>query len=601
MKILIPINSRLILKICFVGLFLHAITIESSAQSSDTTIELKQQIELLTAASDIMAVNRLLNRNTTLEPEYTLAIIQRNIELAKQHNNLETLAYTWLTQGNFWLMRSNKIKAYECFYTSETISRSHNFDQITALAVMNRSHLEPDNEIKKEMLREAIALFERNGDQVNLAKAYLNLGQAYSSVIFLDSVSILIVPNSTSSNQHDRATMLKTTRDAAFSNYYIAAEINDSISHPEIEASVHVHFAEWYKFEKDYQKAEEHFKLASEFFVKAGQLKGHIYSQMQLASIKSLKSDYENALGILEDLADLSEKYSYYDYLVDIYLGLVTIYDSLGNHKLALDNHRRYTQSLNELNEIISKDKIHNLSLENKLLEQNSLITSLNHRKKTNRLIILFVIVALVLILVSAYLVVMNKRKKIELITKEVEKSKRLNVLQQKLIESNKAKQELQKELLEEKVRLKSERIVMIANQMNKIDMFLQSIDGEMKAMLEHSGDSSLKEKINALKISLSQGMNVQTNLKELTALASETNQNFFQYIEQNFQHITKDDLKLLSFLILNMSSKEIAQQLNIADESVHKKRYRLRQKLKIESGKSFDDFYKEKLAEINH
>ena len=139
----------------------------------------------------------------------------------------------------------------------------------------------------------------------------------------------------------------------------------------------------------------------------------------------------------------------------------------------------------------------------------------------------------------------------------------------------------------------------MIANQMNKLESFLQSFGNEMKSVVEKPREEGLIEKVNALKISLAQSIHDQTNIKEFVALSNETNQDFLFYVEQKYPGITKDDLKLLSYLILNMDSKEIATHFSISAESVHKKRYRLRQKLQIEAGKSFADFYKETLARI--
>ena len=93
--------------------------------------------------------------------------------------------------------------------------------------------------------------------------------------------------------------------------------------------------------------------------------------------------------------------------------------------------------------------------------------------------------------------------------------------------------------------------------------------------------------------------MHEQSTLRELSALSDEVNQNFLFHIEQHYKSITKEDLKLLSYLIMNMGSKEIAEISNITLDSVHKKRYRLRQKLNIGSGKSFADFYRETLASM--
>lgn len=126
------------------------------------------------------------------------------------------------------------------------------------------------------------------------------------------------------------------------------------------------------------------------------------------------------------------------------------------------------------------------------------------------------------------------------------------------------------------------------ANQVNQIDEFLDTLKGQVK----HKGVTS-KDEVNALKLSFSEILNDQNYIKQLQSLSKEVNQDFLMYVRKHYKKITKNDEQLLSYLILEMSSKEIAGILKISTESVHTKRYRLRKKLELESEESFIDFYK--------
>ena len=57
----------------------------------------------------------------------------------------------------------------------------------------------------------------------------------------------------------------------------------------------------------------------------------------------------------------------------------------------------------------------------------------------------------------------------------------------------------------------------------------------------------------------------------------------FFERLLKNFPKLTPNELKLCAYLRMNLSTKEIAQMLNISTESVTTKRYRLRKKLGLE------------------
>jgi len=564
---------------------------------NDSSISIKNKIETLLIADDIISANRLLNSNSSLEPEYVIELLNANLNRAKAGNKYEALAYTYLSIGNFWLMRSNNVKAYENFYQAEKISSQQKYDWITALALMNRSHLEPDREARIIILREAIGMFQKLNDRVNLAKAHLNLGQAFSNYNLNDSLGDVTNPAQiTLENSKDNKVVY---RDSAFRHYRIAGLLNDSLSHPEIVASVNVHFAEWYQFEGKYTQAADYFRTAFVFFGQANQSKGQIYCLLQLADIAMVNGDFSTASEKLDSAADWAERMGFNDYLAKVYNSLTSLYEKTGDPEKALAYNRQYTKILGQLNKSISQDRIHALNLEYALEEQKNLIANLNQKKQTNRLLLILISSAALLALITSYLLVQNKRRKIQLIKLQVTETKRLNELQKELLEADIARQHLEKELLEEKIKVKTERIIMIANQMNKLDTFLQSIGQEVKLLTDNTKSNDLSKTVTDLKLSLSRSMHEQSNLHELQVLSSETNQDFFFHISQNYSGITRDDIKLLSFLVMNMSSKEISRHFNISQESINKKRYRLRQKLNIAAGKSFAEFYKETLENL--
>jgi len=108
------------------------------------------------------------------------------------------------------------------------------------------------------------------------------------------------------------------------------------------------------------------------------------------------------------------------------------------------------------------------------------------------------------------------------------------------------------------------------------------------------------QEEINQLKLSFSELLNGQSQLKQINSLSSELNQDFFFYIKQNFPNISKGEEKLLAYIILNIGSKEISRILNISEKSIYIKRYRLRKKLNLENEETFEDFYQKIISSLN-
>ena len=66
---------------------------------------------------------------------------------------------------------------------------------------------------------------------------------------------------------------------------------------------------------------------------------------------------------------------------------------------------------------------------------------------------------------------------------------------------------------------------------------------------------------------------------------------NFVTNLKNKFPLLSFDELKLCTFLKLNLSSKEIASKLNLSVRGVETKRYRIRKKLALEKGKNLVAF----------
>jgi DNA-binding CsgD family transcriptional regulator len=64
----------------------------------------------------------------------------------------------------------------------------------------------------------------------------------------------------------------------------------------------------------------------------------------------------------------------------------------------------------------------------------------------------------------------------------------------------------------------------------------------------------------------------------------SNLNQGFLDKLTAIYGSFSKSEIRLISLLKMSLSSKDIADTLNISDAGIKKARYRLRKKLKLES-----------------
>lgn len=79
-------------------------------------------------------------------------------------------------------------------------------------------------------------------------------------------------------------------------------------------------------------------------------------------------------------------------------------------------------------------------------------------------------------------------------------------------------------------------------------------------------------------------------NWKNFSRYFEEVHKDFNSNVKERFPDITANELRLLALLKMNLSSKEIANILNISQEGIKKARYRLRKKLNIATEDSLQD-----------
>ncbi len=76
--------------------------------------------------------------------------------------------------------------------------------------------------------------------------------------------------------------------------------------------------------------------------------------------------------------------------------------------------------------------------------------------------------------------------------------------------------------------------------------------------------------------------------------LFSEVQQDFIKSITEKYPSLTANDIRILSFIRINLSSKEIAELMHITPRSLDTSRYRLRKKLNLEQGVDLHKFVRE-------
>lgn len=172
------------------------------------------------------------------------------------------------------------------------------------------------------------------------------------------------------------------------------------------------------------------------------------------------------------------------------------------------------------------------------------------------------------------------------------EQQRQLEILHQLEIEQNeKAIIQLQKEKLENEVKYKNKELADAALHLVERTDALARVKEELQKLYKSSEqDASLKKALQLVN-------DIERNNENWDRFAvrfDEINNDFLKKIKGLYPQLTSTDLKLCAYLQLNMSSKEIAQLMNISLRGVEISRYRLRKKLQLPTEKSFVEFFAE-------
>ncbi len=169
------------------------------------------------------------------------------------------------------------------------------------------------------------------------------------------------------------------------------------------------------------------------------------------------------------------------------------------------------------------------------------------------------------------------------------EEQRRLKELHQlKLDKREKEIIKLQNERLTGEVKFKSKELADAAIHLEERNNALVKVKEELERLYKKSEfDHDIKKALTLLK-------NVEKNNSNWEQFAThfdEVNDDYLKKLKEKFPKLSNTDIKVCTYLKLNLSTKEIAQLMNISVRGVEISRYRLRKKLEIPTGTNMADF----------
>ena len=140
--------------------------------------------------------------------------------------------------------------------------------------------------------------------------------------------------------------------------------------------------------------------------------------------------------------------------------------------------------------------------------------------------------------------------------------------------------EKLKSDKLQIKILAKDKELVNNSLQVVKKNKTLNTIISKLKEIDTNILDDSTKSEFNKLHKSIVKEVNTDKSWKDLEKHIKNVHFDFLKRLKEKYPTISPRELDLSTYLLMNMSTKEIAEIMNISNGGVELARYRLRKKL---------------------
>ncbi|MBO3116747.1 tetratricopeptide repeat protein [Winogradskyella sp. DF17] len=288
-----------------------------------------------------------------------------------------------------------------------------------------------------------------------------------------------------------------------------------------------------------------------------------------LGELYNIKGEYRQALRYMKQALEISEETSTNKKKIGDLLEISKAYAGLGRYKKAYEYHTSYhklhdeilgKESVNRMNEI--EVLYQTEKKEKELIIKNNRIKLLEERKQKAENEKLFLLISLLGTIALAFAIFYGFRQRAKRNTIEREK-------------------------LNNNLRFKEKELTTHALHLAHKNEVLLDLKEQLK---ELKADSKNARQYQSIINNINLDINNDTNWEQFRSYFEDVHRDFNSKVMNTYPEVSNNDLRLMALLKMNLSSKEIANILNISVEGVKKARYRLRKKLKLSTEDSLQE-----------
>jgi tetratricopeptide (TPR) repeat protein len=177
--------------------------------------------------------------------------------------------------------------------------------------------------------------------------------------------------------------------------------------------------------------------------------------------------------------------------------------------------------------------------------------------------------------------IILQKEKELQLL--EIQKAEAENKCLAEEIKSNEERNTLKQEHLRAELEHKNRELALNALHIINKNEILSEIKSKLSDA-KKSRHEDLSTQVRSIIHSIDADSNLDKEWESFKLHFEYVHGDFFVRIQNDYPQLNQSDLRLCAYLFINLNNKEIARILNIAPDSMRKRKQRLREKLAVET-----------------
>ncbi|MBL7872307.1 MAG: adenylate/guanylate cyclase domain-containing protein [Cyclobacteriaceae bacterium] len=338
-------------------------------------------------------------------PEKKLTYSIQLIQLAQTQDSIQYLYKGFLSKGNALRLKSDLSQALESYFEAARIAGQRKINRDIArvnIAIADVYSIMGNHNKAVNYYQLGVKVFRTEKDSIGLASALLNLGDEFINYTKPDSALIF----------------LKESGE-------IFEALNDEMAMAYNQGNIGMAYAQQGKDDL----AKINLNEAISILEKINAYYPISVYLNYISDIYSNQNEWSTALTYAKRSLELAQKYHLKDQISDANLQLSKLYEQTGNIAESFKYYKNYTIYKDSVNNIVAVQQMASLRADFEISQKQAEVDLLNQQKQTQKIIVISVVIALILIaLLAIGLYKRNQyiRKTSKVIEKERERSENL-------------------------------------------------------------------------------------------------------------------------------------------------------------------------------